>query len=77
MCFYYHQGASYMVKFIWIKYFTLLLQDYTGDYMFVDFYLTLFANEKRFGFSVMGGLDEGFAPRINDITVGKYITEIF
>lgn len=28
--------------------------------------------ERRFGFSVMGGLDEGFPPRIDDIAPGRY-----
>lgn len=28
--------------------------------------------ERRFGFSVMGGLDEGFPPRIDDIAPGKF-----
>jgi hypothetical protein len=29
--------------------------------------------EKRFGFSVMGGLDEGFPPRIDDIAPGMLL----
>lgn len=28
-------------------------------------------DEKRFGFSVMGGIDEGFPPRIDNIVKGK------
>ena len=31
----------------------------------------MFAHERRFGFSVMGGSDEGFPPRIDDITEGQ------
>ena len=30
----------------------------------------ILGDEKRFGFSVMGGTDEGFAPRIDDISEG-------
>ena len=32
--------------------------------------LELAENEKRFGFSVVGGVDEGFRPRIDDIVEG-------
>lgn len=31
----------------------------------------ILGDEKRFGFSVMGGVDEGFPPRIDEISEGK------
>lgn len=31
----------------------------------------ILGDEKRFGFSVMGGVDEGFPPRIDEISKGK------
>lgn len=33
--------------------------------------LELAENEKRFGFSVVGGVDEGFRPRIDEIIEGS------
>ena len=33
----------------------------------------ILGDEKRFGFSVMGGTDEGFPPRIDDISEGKNV----
>ena len=30
----------------------------------------ILGDEKRFGFSVMGGVDEGFPPRIDEISPG-------
>ena len=33
--------------------------------------LELTENEKRFGFSVVGGVDEGFRPRIDEIVEGN------
>jgi hypothetical protein len=33
--------------------------------------LELAENEKRFGFSVVGGVDEGFRPRIDEIVEGS------
>lgn len=30
-------------------------------------------SERRFGFSVIGGADEGFGPRVDDITLGRWI----
>lgn len=33
--------------------------------------LELSGNEKRFGFSVVGGVDEGFRPRIDEIIEGS------
>ena len=29
-------------------------------------------DDKRFGFSVIGGYDEGIAPRVDDITAGRW-----
>ncbi|VDI13837.1 Hypothetical predicted protein [Mytilus galloprovincialis] len=39
----------------------------------IDETLHLGENDKRYGFSIMGGVDEGFCPRIEDIAEGKYI----
>ena len=36
--------------------------------------LELTENEKRFGFSVVGGVDEGFRPRIDEIVAGEIVT---
>ena len=33
----------------------------------------ILGDEKRFGFSVMGGVDEGFPPRIDEISKGEFI----
>ena len=37
--------------------------------------LELTENEKRFGFSVVGGVDEGFRPRIDEIVEGSVLLE--
>ena len=33
--------------------------------------LEMIANDERFGFSVMGGIEEGFLPRVDEILQGK------
>ena len=39
-----------------------------------DVIIKLETGEKRFGFSVIGGIDEGFPPRVESIAAGKSIT---
>jgi len=34
--------------------------------------LCLATSDKRFGFSVVGGVDEGLPPRVDDIQPGKH-----
>lgn len=34
--------------------------------------VTLGPNDRRFGFSVVGGSEEGFPPRIDEIAAGKF-----
>ena len=36
----------------------------------------ILGDEKRFGFSVMGGVDEGFPPRIDEISKGGLLFKI-
>ena len=37
----------------------------------------ILGDEKRFGFSVMGGTDEGFPPRIDEISPGIVLQCLF
>lgn len=37
----------------------------------------ILGDEKRFGFSVMGGTDEGFPPRIDEISPGIALQRLF
>lgn len=37
----------------------------------------ILGDEKRFGFSVMGGTDEGFPPRIDEISPGIVLQSLF
>ena len=49
--------------------FGFSLGDSYADGDLVD--VTLGPNDRRFGFSVVGGLEEGFAPRIDEIAKGN------
>ena len=35
-------------------------------------HLQMEEDEPRFGFSVMGGQDEGFPPRVDEVTAGEF-----
>lgn len=37
----------------------------------IDVKLQLGDDDKRYGFSIMGGADEGFCPRVEDIAKGN------
>ena len=50
-----------------------LAQNAEGDPDVVE--VTLGPNDRRFGFSVVGGQEEGFPPRIDEIAKGKEIEE--
>jgi hypothetical protein len=40
--------------------------------MVLDFEIKLVNDERRFGFSVIGGMDEGFPPCIDEVSPGKH-----
>ena len=48
-----------------------LVHDQDGEYYLTYASVTLFYDDNRFGFSVIGGVDEGFPPRIDDIMPGR------
>ena len=37
------------------------------------FELTMGATDDRFGFSVLGGVEEGFLPQVDEIFEGKFV----
>ena len=49
---------------------TLPLRGVVQDDHVIDVTVEMMPGEKRFGFSVMGGSDEGFPPRIDEIASG-------
>ena len=38
----------------------------------LEVFLAMEQTDRRFGFSVVGGIDEGFPPKIDGISDGKY-----
>ena len=48
-----------------------VLQD--EDAINLDFILTLRENDHKFGFSMMGGFDEGFPARIDEVVSGRIL----
>lgn len=41
------------------------------DVYWMDVIMDMTHDDERFGFSVMGGVEEGFLPRIDEISIGK------
>ena len=39
--------------------------------------MSMVGEDDRFGFSVMGGQDEGFKPRIDEVGTGKALLMLF
>jgi hypothetical protein len=58
-----------------IKQISLLFYQQNQPYEF-SINVRIVGEEKRFGFSVMGGIDEGFPPRIDNIVKGRYACKI-
>lgn len=50
---------------------TFTLSPQGDDAMEFSVNVRILGDEKRFGFSVMGGVDEGFPPRIDEISKGR------
>lgn len=51
--------------------FSMMEDNDVGPFDTFDIEVELKKKERRFGFSVMGGRDEGFRPRIDDIAKGE------
>ena len=41
------------------------------DVYWIDVIMDMTSDDERFGFSVMGGFDEGFLPQIDEISIGE------
>ena len=37
----------------------------------MDVVMDMTSDDERFGFSVMGGVEEGFLPRVDEISIGR------
>ena len=43
-----------------------------GTFYYMDIEMSMIGEDDRFGFSVMGGQDEGFQPRIDEVGPGRW-----
>ena len=41
------------------------------DVYWMDVVMDMTSDDERFGFSVMGGVEEGFLPRVDEISIGR------
>ncbi|KAK2181072.1 hypothetical protein NP493_413g01042 [Ridgeia piscesae] len=45
--------------------------DEEEDVYWMDVVMDMTSDDERFGFSVMGGVEEGFLPRVDEISIGR------
>ena len=60
-----HQPKSYLFSYLW------LTQGSEEEEEELFFELSIQNQDERFGFSVMGGMDEGFLPKVDEIIEGN------